>query len=145
MVPIDFATPEDWDSLAKLLRECGLPVEGLVEHLGSTLVVREHGRVVASAALELYEPDALLRSVAVERSRRGRGLGQHLVGRVLDLARGRGVAAVYLLTLTAADFFAKQGFERISREEVPAGVQQSLEFRALCPASAIAMRRKMTP
>ena len=47
--------------------------------------------------------------------------------------------ALYLLTLTAEDYFATRGFARVGREHVPETVMQSREFLGLCPASAIAM------
>lgn len=59
----------------------------------------------------------------------------------MDLARTHGIKSVYLLTTTAADYFPRMGFARIERDEVPVAVQQSTEFRTLCPASAVAMRR----
>lgn len=49
------------------------------------------------------------------------------------------VRALYLLTLTAEDYFATRGFARVGREHVPETVMQSREFLGLCPASAIAM------
>jgi amino-acid N-acetyltransferase len=48
---------------------------------------------------------------------------------------------VFLLTTTAERFFPKFGFEQIDREQVPASVQQSVEFQSACPASAIVMRK----
>lgn len=140
---IEIVATEEWEPLAALLRRCGLQVEGLADHLATTLVARDADRLVGSAALELYGREALLRSVAVDEAWRGRALGRQLVAAALDLARARGVAAVYLLTLTAAAFFERLGFERIPREEVPPSVQQSLEFRILCPATAIVMRRQL--
>lgn len=143
MERIDFAARDDWPALSALLTECRLPVEGLEEHLPTTLVARAGGRLVASAALELYGAEALLRSVAVAGPYRGRGLGRRMVEGALDLARARGVVEVYLLTLTAAAFFERLGFDRVGRDAVPARVQQSLEFRALCPATAVAMRCRL--
>ena len=45
------------------------------------------------------------------------------------------------LTTTAERFFPRFGFERITRDDVPASVQASIEFREACPASATVMRR----
>lgn len=99
----------------------------------------EDDRVVGSAALELYGPAALLRSVAVEPELRGRGHGQALAHAALDLARARGVTQVYLLTDTAADFFGRLGFRRIPRTEAEPAVGASVEFISACPASATCM------
>jgi amino-acid N-acetyltransferase len=97
------------------------------------------GRVVGCAALEVYADSALLRSVAVDETARGQGIGQRLVRAALDLAHERGVRSAYLLTTTAEQFFPRFGFQRIDRREVPVDVQQSVEFRSACPASAAVM------
>jgi amino-acid N-acetyltransferase len=134
------AQPADRRRVEALLAAAGLPTEGVEEHFGSFFVVHEAGRVVGAAGLELRGEHALLRSVVVSEEARSAGHGSSLTGRALDEARARGARAVYLLTTTAEAFFVRLGFERVAREEVPAGVQESAEFRGACPSSAIAMR-----
>ncbi len=98
-----------------LLTRCGLPQDGLAAHVADALVAVQAGRVVGSAALEHYGDAALLRSVAVDPAWRGQGLGDRLVAAALAHARTRGVADVYLLTETAADYFARRGFAPVAR------------------------------
>ena len=130
----------DLPRVIKLLEESGLPPDG-IEALGdTTLVAREADRVVGSAALELYGPAALLRSVAVDPSQRGAGLGQRLTSAALELARARGVQTVYLITETAGKFFPRFGFSPTDRAQVDDAVKQSVQFTKLCPASALVMR-----
>jgi prepilin-type N-terminal cleavage/methylation domain-containing protein len=62
-----------------------------------------------------------------------------LTQEALDLARARRARAVYLLTDTAAEFFARLGFRRIPRAEAEPAVGTSVEFTTLCPASATCM------
>jgi amino-acid N-acetyltransferase len=131
----------DVDAIYSLLREHHLPVAGLAEHLATTLVAREEGRILGSAALELYDHDALLRSVAVVGDRRGQQIGRELTSTALQLAKKNGVTAVYLLTTTAEQYFPKFGFERIDRADVPSAVQSSIEFTSACPSSAMVMRK----
>lgn len=128
-----------------LLARSDLPGDGLAEHAATLLVARDGDRVVGSAALELYGHAALLRSVAVDAERRGTGLGQRLTDAALDLARQRGVRAVYLLTETAAEFFPRFGFRTLARDAVDPAVRESVEFTTLCPASATAMVLDLTP
>jgi N-acetylglutamate synthase-like GNAT family acetyltransferase len=139
-VLIEPARREDFDAIAALLAANSLPLEGLADHLDAALVARQDGRIVGAAALEVYKDGGLLRSVVVARALQGSGLGRRLVEAVLAHARERRLPAVYLLTTTAALYFPKLGFEAITRAEVPAGVQQSVEFRSACPASATVMR-----
>jgi amino-acid N-acetyltransferase len=137
------ATPDDFEAIARLLRDSQLPIDGLRDHLTTTLVAREGRAIVGSAALEVYADGALLRSVAVACDRRGSGLGRTLAEAAIALARAHRVPALYLLTTTAEDYFPRVGFERIARGDVPRGVQQSIEFTSACPASAVVMRRPL--
>jgi len=117
------ATPADWLRIEALLSSVELPLDGLREHLGTTLVAWIDDEIVACAAVELHVDFALLRSVAVDKDQQGQGLGHDLTRAALDLARQRGVSGVYLLTETAGGFFSRFGFKPTSRAEVPADVQ----------------------
>jgi amino-acid N-acetyltransferase len=143
-VAIGPASAADYDVIAVLLEEQRLPIAGLQDHFDQMLVARDGSRIVGCAALELYEDGALLRSVAVDASHRGTGLGSELTRGALRLAMERGMAAVYLLTTTAERFFPRFGFEVIDRADVPDGVTRSAEFTGACPSSAIVMRKSFT-
>jgi amino-acid N-acetyltransferase len=142
-VSIERLNVADVDEVLRLLVDNNLPVEGLADHLRTALVAREGGRVVGSAALELYRDAALLRSVAVAKDRQQHHIGRDLTIAALDLARISGASTVYLLTTTAEQFFPKFGFQCVGREEVPASVQASVEFTSACPASATVMRKQL--
>jgi amino-acid N-acetyltransferase len=123
-----------------LLNQAGLPGDGVGEHFNTFIVAEDRARIVGVAGLEMYGVGALLRSVAVKPDVRGTGLGALLVRQAFNEAKGRGVDALYLLTTTAQSYFPRFGFEQIAREHVPAGVQESREFRGACPSSAVVMR-----
>jgi amino-acid N-acetyltransferase len=142
---IERAQSHDVASVLSLLERHGLPLDGASELAEAMVVAREAGRVVGAAALELYAEGALLRSVVVDVSVQGQGVGQQLTAAVLALASVLGVRMVFLLTTTAAEFFPRLGFERITREDVPPSVRASVEFRSACPASAVVMRRMSNP
>ena len=133
------ARETDLAPVRSLLDASGLPAASVEEILETLLVARTDVGVVGCAGLELYGESALLRSVAVAQSLRGTGLGKALTRATLDAARARGIRAVFLLTDTAEAFFPKFGFRPIERAAVDPAVQQSEEFRSLCPASAVAM------
>ncbi|HLG53825.1 MAG TPA: arsenic resistance N-acetyltransferase ArsN2 [Vicinamibacterales bacterium] len=137
------AQPEDLAAISRLLSADDLPLEGLADHLATTLVARSQGHVVGAAGLEVYAEGGLLRSVVIDRGFRGTGLGRQLVEAVTGLARARGLPALYLLTTTAAAYFPKLGFVVIARDEIPMGVQQSVEFTSACPASASALMKRL--
>jgi N-acetylglutamate synthase-like GNAT family acetyltransferase len=142
-VHITRASEADGPSILQLLRDSGLPIDGLVDHLNTALVARDGISVVGCAAVEIYPDGALLRSVAVTPPMRGHGVGERLTEAAVTLARSLGAPAVYLLTTTAEAYFPRFGFVQTTRELVPTGVQQSIEFRSACPASAIVMRKPL--
>src|SRR5438132_6336919 len=128
MTTIAAATPADLPALLELLGQSALPTAGLADHVDTAFVARDAGRVVGSAALELYGTAALLRSVAVAPELRGHGIGQELTRHALALARRRNIRTVYLLTETAGGFFPRFGFRAIPRDAVDPAVQRSIEF-----------------
>ena len=138
---IDRARAEDLDAVFRLLAENHLPLDGLREHLATTLVALQDGTIVGSAALEMYADGALLRSVAVAPALQRHHLGRELTEAAIHLAQECRARAVYLLTTTAAKYFPKFGFEPIARDDVPASVRTSVEFTSACPASATVMRK----
>ena len=125
---IEHAGPDDVETVLHLLEQHRLPLDGLHEHLATILVARQSGRIVGSAALELYPDGAPLRSVAVAKPWQGHGLGHELTDAAIRLAQERHVPAIYLLTTTAERYFPRFGFERIARAQVPTKVQTSVEF-----------------
>ena len=138
-IAVSAATAADLPEILALLGRSRLPPDGLAEHVASTIVAKDGGRVVGSAALELYGDVGLLRSVAVDEGVRGQGLGRRLTRAALDLARPRGLRTVYLLTETAGGFFPRFGFRPVTRGDVDPAALQSVEFTTLCPASALVM------
>lgn len=69
------------------------------------------GRVVGFAALEVYSPKlAEIRSLAVEDSQRGRGIGRSLVDACIRRAEERNVFEVLVVTSEDA-FFQRCGFD----------------------------------
>ena len=142
-VHITRASEADRSSILHLLRDSGLPIDGLVDHLNTALVARDGAAIVGCAALEIYADGALLRSVAVAPAARGHGVGERLTEAAVSLARSFRTPAVYLLTTTAESYFPRFGFVQTTRELVPTGVQQSIEFRSACPTSAIVMRKRL--
>ena len=106
-------------------------------------MIREDGLLCAVGALERFGSAALLRSLVVVPERRGCGLGKALVRELEHLARAEKISRLILLTETAAEFFARQGYQVIERESAPRAVQRSEEFRSLCPSTATCMAKSL--
>jgi amino-acid N-acetyltransferase len=137
------AETPDLAALLALLDEANLPAAGVSEWLAEFLVAEVGAELVGAAGLEVYASGALLRSVVVAPAWKGRGVGGALVEAALKRAQRAGRLRVYLLTTTAEQYFPRYGFRAISRSDVPEDVQQSVEFRDACPASALVMMKDL--
>jgi amino-acid N-acetyltransferase len=136
------ARPHDLRGALDLLGRSQLTDQDVSAGWGHYFVVREDdGRVVGVAGLELHGEVGLLRSVAVDADYRGQGLAAALIEAVVQRADRVGLRAVYLLTTTARDYFARRGFADCPREAAPPTIRESWEFRAGCPSSAALMQR----
>ena len=136
------AQQTDLAAIERLLTASSLPLDGVAAALPTFFVAESEGELVGVAGLEVCcDNNALLRSVAVAPGWRSRGLGRQLITRVIAEAEARDIHALYLLTTSADRYFPNFGFHRITREEVPADVRETEEFRGACPASATVMRR----
>lgn len=138
------AAPADWAAIETLLTDAGLPRDGAQDHLGGFIVGEADGVIVCAGALEHYAEAALLRSVVVSANRRGSGAGGQLYEALTAMAKARGIGKLYLLTTTAAAFFARRGFKETARDAVPAALHASREFQGACPASATLMSVSLT-
>lgn len=133
------STPQDWEPVKNLLLRCALPFDGARDHFASFLLACDDGRLIACGGLEYHEDVALLRSVAVESSHRGLGLGKSLIAELLAAAASRRIGSIVLLTTTAEDFFPRMGFSTVPRSSLPKAVMASEEFKGACPDTATAM------
>ena len=144
-ITIGPAQRTDEPAIRAWLRAAGLPDEDFADHLDNFLVARREGVPVGAVGFERHGRAALLRSLVVAPGQRAAGLGGELVRRLHATARAAGVERFYLLTTTAEAFFAKRGFVRVAREEVPAAVAATPEFQNLCPAAAVCLAGPVAP
>ena len=138
LVPADGPARE---TLRSLLAEAGLPTAGVREGPGRFFLAVDGEETVGGGGVEPYGEAALLRSVVVRSDRRGEGLGETLVGRLCEVAGAAGAEETWLLTETAAPFFAGLGFETVPRERAPEGVRGSADFSEVCGDAATCMVR----
>ena len=143
MTRLHTVSAEELRAIRALLETAGLPTSDLESARPEFAVVREDGQIVAAGALQRFGSSALLRSVVVAADRRGSGLGQLIVRELELLASATHVSRLFLLTQTASEFFAHQGYRVTERRAVPEEVQGSEEFRSLCPSSAVCMAKSL--
>lgn len=132
---------KDFQLVQVMLSRAGLPIEDLSEDMLLYGLYEENARLVGTAGLEVFGPVALLRSVLVVPEKRGSGYGKYLLRGVEAYARAQGVLRLYLLTTTAEHFFQHRGFRVAGRESAPLAIRNTFEFSALCPSTAVLMKK----
>jgi len=137
------ATDDDQGEVRALLEACGLPTADLAAARPRFIVACQDGRIIATGALQRCGTggSALLRSVAVAAEARGQGLGRSIVRELERIARSASISQLTLLTQDAREFFAALGYRVIERQAAPEELQQSAEFRSLCPSSCVCLSK----
>ena len=94
-------------------------LNAIYEGIRDFFVVEKNGVVVGCCALHVtWEDLAEIKSLAIDESERGAGLGRQLVESCLREAREMGVAKVFALTYVP-EFFEKLGFARVEKSALP--------------------------
>ena len=105
-------------------------VADIYENLQCFTVTELDGSVVGCCALEIVWSDlAEIKSLAVDESTKGKGIGRMLVTAAAEQAAALGVPRVFALTLEP-EFFLKSGFEIVEKETMPMKVWSDC---ARCP------------
>ena len=133
----------DDDDFRRCLAEANLPTEDLAGVGKFYFRLIDAGRGRGYGGFEVRGPHALLRSIVVEGRERGHGYGRSLIHGLLAEAQKLGLTHAYLLTETAAPFFAALGFAACAREAAPPEIAATDQFAALCAATAKLMRRDL--
>lgn len=138
---IESCVADHLNLLRQMLISAELPAEDLrIGKLADFLVAEdEDSNVGGMVGLEKAGDSGLLRSLVVDPTARNLGLGSLLVAAIEDRARQAGISRLYLLTNTAERYFPTLGYRPIERSDAPLGIQQTEEFRDLCPDSAVCM------
>jgi len=130
---------EDINDAKTLLKENDLCYADIPKDNLDVFKVLDNNVIVGYLGLEHYGSDALLRSIVIKDSFRGKNLGRKMTLLGIDAARNKGIESLYLLTLTAKDFFSKLGFKLMVRTDVPEAIGKSEEFLNFCPDTATFM------
>ncbi len=138
LLPIDGVAPE----LHAALTAEKLPVDDLAEAGRRFFRVIRAGATVGYAGYELHGSDALLRSIVVLPDLKGHGIGETTLRLLIGEAARVGARRGYLITMTAAPFFEKQGFVPVGRDAVPEAILATRQAASLCPASATILTKQ---
>jgi len=102
----------------------------IYENLQTFIVAELDGKIVGCCALEVIWSDlAEIKSLAVDGTYKGKGIGNRLVAGAVEQAEKLGLPKVFALTLEPV-FFEKSGFEIVEKETLPMKVWSDC---ARCP------------
>jgi N-acetylglutamate synthase-like GNAT family acetyltransferase len=144
--PIPVALPlAVWEreGLAAALAKAGLPAEDVTTPAPLFWRFEHEDGPVGFGGLEIHGDQALLRSVVTLPPVRNHGIGGAIVAALEMEARIRGCRDVWLLTDTAVDFFARLGYRKHERADVPEAMQETAQFTRFSPVSATAMMKRL--
>ncbi len=123
------ATPADLPGIEALLATEMLPAMHISEWLETFWVLDRDGVIVGCAALEVYGPAGVIRSVVVAGSERGSGLGDLLSRTAIEEAQRRGVERLYLFTADKMPYWSRFGFEACELEDWEPVARESWQWR----------------
>lgn len=137
-IKIENFSAYDKEKVLDLLNRAELPVKDLTDQKMENFMIAKgkDGSIIGVVGIEMFQESGLLRSLAVHPAYRGMGLGKLLTRKIESFARNNGIRALYLLTMTAADFFTKIGYQVTQRDNLPEPIRKTEEFKNLCPVSA---------
>jgi len=107
------------NSFAEMDRMLFASMASIYENLQIFKVAELDGVVVGCCALKVLWKDlAEIKSLAVDKSHSGKGIGRALVIACMDKARALGLEKVFTLTMEPV-FFEKAGFKRVEKAALP--------------------------
>jgi amino-acid N-acetyltransferase len=72
-----------------------------------------------------------------------KGIGELIYQSIEHKAGELGITALYLLTESAEVYFTKLGFLVKERSDVPVAIENTKQFKVLCPSTATVMVREL--
>jgi amino-acid N-acetyltransferase len=142
-IQIHSADPGHFESIVGLLQKEKLPTQDLPDSPDMFWVAVNNELVIGAIGLEQYGNCGLLRSMVVDPAYRSKGVASRMIEKLESEAIHSGISCIYLLTETAAPYFEKKGYTKISRDNVPAEIKGSSEFSSVCPVSATVMQKPL--
>lgn len=108
------AHPRDLPRIAELIAAAHLPPLFIEEHLDGFIAAQRDDDLIGCGGVEIYGDCAVIRSVVVDESGRGLGLGGRLAELLMQKGRDAGASDLYLFTADALPFWQHYGFIEVS-------------------------------
>lgn len=133
MLQLTSTTGEDLEEVTEFLRIADLTLSGLDSPSVQLWTARdaESGRIVASTGYERSDDNqhVLIRSVAVDPTLRGHGVGLELARFALDRAAESGADRAWLFSRRSGPFWEKVGFTSADRNELALALGSTHQVR----------------
>jgi len=117
----------------EMLTRAGMMTDGIEWPAACYIVAYVGDEAVGVIGVESKIDAALIRSLYVNESMRGRGIGAGLIAAARKAAHTRGARHLYLFSTDTGEFFERHGFKRVAVDDVIAvipGVPQVEFYRA---------------
>jgi amino-acid N-acetyltransferase len=137
------ATEQSRNEIINLLKSNNLPAGDLPEVLDEFYTALDGQKIVGLIGMERYSHYGLLRSMVVHPDYRNKQIAKKLVQLLEQKAANSEIITMYLLTETAENYFSRNNYQLITREEVPEELLLSSEFSHVCPVSATVMKKEL--
>lgn len=126
---VERAGSDDHAAMTAVLEACGLSSFGILAAGTLYWVCRTGEGLIGTCGIELGDRCALLRSVGVIESQRGKGIAEQLVGRALLEAARLDLPDVYLFSKDTGGYFERLGWREVPVREVAARLPQAPQVR----------------
>jgi amino-acid N-acetyltransferase len=100
--------------MAELIAAAHLPSLFIEEYLDGFIAAQQGDEVIACGGIEIYDDCGVIRSVVVDESGRGLGLGGRLAELLMEKGRNAGVTDLFLFTADALPFWQHYGFVEVT-------------------------------
>ena len=111
------ALASDVPRMAELIASAHLPPLFIEEYVDGFIAAQRGDDIVACGGIEIYEDCGVIRSVVVDESGRGLGLGGKLAELLMARGREAGVTDFFLFTAEALPFWQHYGFVEIAFDD----------------------------
>jgi N-acetylglutamate synthase-like GNAT family acetyltransferase len=123
----------DLARVREMLTRAGMVTDGIEWPAACYILAYIGDDAVGIIGVESKIDAALIRSLYVDESRRGRGIGAALIAAARKAAHTRGARRLYLFSADAGELFERNGFKKVAVDDVIAaipGVPQVEYYRA---------------
>ena len=142
MIDFRFCQQQDVNSVCDLLRSSNLPYKDFDLNKIKVILAIDDDDIIGSIGVELYPPNALLRSFVLRPQYRGKSIGNNMFQYLMSYGSQKGIRDIHLLTDTADSYFISHGFIVANRNDAPSQIRQTSEFKDLCPSTCTYMVKR---